>query len=158
VARPVEAAAARVCRRARAEPLPAILARRDLAARPEPPRALQPHRLEGQALRPIADIVRAMGHRISHEGVASVLRTSRIETFDDWYGPEDGSRVRSSIASVAKAAQEGEEALKGARERLAAAPCGRSVQRTAQATAQARLANPPCPASAARGQTPILSE
>jgi DNA invertase Pin-like site-specific DNA recombinase len=41
-------------------------------------RAIEALRAEGQALRPIADAVRAMGHKISHETVASVLRTSRI--------------------------------------------------------------------------------
>ena len=42
-------------------------------------------RAQGKALRPIADAMRAKGHRISHEGVAGVLRTSRIRN-----GPEDG--------------------------------------------------------------------
>jgi DNA invertase Pin-like site-specific DNA recombinase len=37
-------------------------------------RAIEALRAVGQALRPIAAAVRAMGHRISHEGVAGVLR------------------------------------------------------------------------------------
>jgi DNA invertase Pin-like site-specific DNA recombinase len=41
-------------------------------------RAIEAMRAEGQALRPIADAVRAMGHKISHETVASVLRASRV--------------------------------------------------------------------------------
>ena len=31
-------------------------------------------RAQGKALRAIADVVRAKGHKISHEGVAGVLR------------------------------------------------------------------------------------
>ena len=33
-------------------------------------------RTQGKALRPIAEAMRAKGHKISHEGVAGVLRTA----------------------------------------------------------------------------------